>query len=146
MRCPGVRISKCFRSLIRENTYNLDSENGWVGYGCVAVEVVTKRVGLKGHGGLSHVQALEAVEAGESDGLVEVDLGRLETLDMDEGFTIDGHAESLVDQVPGVVVSEGLLIHDMKFLADINSHDLVRCSLWHLEVCEYGMARLVFQI
>lgn len=126
---------------------NFEGQDGRVGDVGEAVEVVALRVvgGAEGHVGMGDGQALEAVDALERDGLLEVHLCGLEALDVHQGVALDGDGEGLVPQVPRVEVDEGLVGGTVDLLGDVDEGH-ARLGLGHLERHDGRVRELILEV
>ena len=82
---------------------------------------------------------------GQSDGLLEGDLGGLKALHVDVGLSLDGHGERLVPEVPGVKVNERLERGAIDLLGDVDERD-TSLGLWHIKDGEGGVGELVLEV
>ncbi|KFY93472.1 hypothetical protein V498_04411 [Pseudogymnoascus sp. VKM F-4517 (FW-2822)] len=121
---------------------DLEGQDGGVGDVGEAVEVVAL---AEGDVGLGHLEALEAVDALELDGLLEGHLGGLEALDVHERLALDGHEEGRVPEVPRVEVDEGLEIGAGDLLGDVDEGQ-AGLGLGHLERHDGGVWELVLEV
>ena len=124
---------------------DLEGQHGGVGDVGVAVEVVAAGVGGEGDVGLGDLEALEAVDAGEVDGLLEGDLCGLEALDVDEGLALDGDGQGRVPEVPRVEVDEGLEGGAVDLLGDVDDSQ-AGLGLGHAEGHDGGVRELVLEV
>lgn len=122
---------------------DLEGEDGLVGDVGDAVEVVVG--GGDVDGCARDGNALEAVDALESDGLLEVNLCGLEALDVNQGVALDGDGEGLVPQVPRVEVDEGLVGGAADVLGDVDDGE-TGLGLGHLEGHDGCVRELVLEV
>lgn len=123
---------------------DLEGEDGGVGDVGEAVEVVAVD-GRDVDAGLGHFEALEAVDAGESDGLLEGDLGGLEALDAHVSLALDGDGQGRVPEVPRVEVDEGLLGGAADLLGDVDEGQ-AGLGLGHAEGHDGSVGELVLEV
>ncbi|KFY30330.1 hypothetical protein V493_01985, partial [Pseudogymnoascus sp. VKM F-4281 (FW-2241)] len=111
----------------------------------VAVEVVSAAVGFELDVCLGHLEALEAVDALEDDGLLEADFGGFEALDAHVRLPLDGHGEGLVPEVVGVEVDEGLVGRAVDLLGDVDERH-ASLGLGHAQRHDRGVRELVLEV